>query len=132
MTQPEDALTALRALADGLLWPSESDYPIEVQILPEAPVDLDMLLRSLGLPAHTAVEQRTVYQLFANVCREHEWMDEEARAKVQHFIALRDALLGRLRNPVAYRVGEIDITLLVIGQDSTDRWLCLRTTAIET
>jgi hypothetical protein len=132
MTPSEDTLITLQTLAHGLLWPSESDYPIAVTALDGGPASMPVLLERLHLPVDAPIEQRTVYNLFANVCREADWMDDEARAKVQRFVALRDAILGRLRHPFAYRVGTIEITILVVGQDTTDRWLCLRTTAIET
>lgn len=127
------ALEALMAAADGLRMPSESDYPFEPftwagpgALTPEA------LVASLGLPPETPVETRTLERLFAPLTAEQNWMGAEERATCARFAALRAAIAAHLADVAVYRVGAVEIAVLIVGADAGGRLVGLRTTVVET
>ncbi|HWQ15685.1 MAG TPA: nuclease A inhibitor family protein, partial [Roseiflexaceae bacterium] len=130
---PGGALAAIAAAAQGLLVPSESDYPlVPFRWEGQAPLTPAALLAHLGLPPDTPVETRTLEAFFDPLARTADWMDEGQRAQAARFAALRDLIAARLRDVVVYRVGRVRITVLIAGQDAAGATVGLRTTLIET
>jgi hypothetical protein len=129
----DTALAELTAAADGLLVPSESDYPfVPFRWEGSGPLTPVALLAHLELPPDTPVETRAPETFFAPLTRIAEWMDEAQRAQAARFAALRDLIVARLRNAAVYRVGRVRITVVIAGQDAADTIVGLRTTLIET
>jgi|GEM_PF-1446479 len=128
-----DTLAALAAAVEGLLVPSESDFPLEPfrwegagRLTPEA------LLERLGLPPDTPVETRSSEAFFAPLARRADWMDAGQLAQADRFAALAALVAERLPDAVAYRAGQIRIAAVVVGQDRDGSAVGLRTTLIET
>ena len=133
MPNTDDALAALTTAAAGLLVPSESDYPFEA--VPWAgcgPLTPTALLAVLGLPPDTPVETRTLDAFFARLTPAAEWMDDGQRTQAARFGQLRDLIAARLTDVVVYRVGQIQITVIIAGADASGTTVGLRTTLIET
>lgn len=127
------SLRALMAAADGLLMPSESDYPFEPfcwkgvgELTPEA------LLVALGLPPDTPVEQRTLERQFAPLVRAWDGMDAAERAQRERFAALQAAFEAQLADIAVYRVGEVEIQVVIVGVDREGKRVGLRTTVVQT
>lgn len=130
---PQDALAAILAASDGLLMPSESDYPFELFRWPgPGPITPEALLAYLGLPPDTPVETRDALDLLDRLAAAQGWHGEEERATTARFAQLRDTLTAHLGDLVAYRVGRIQITLIIAGRDASGAIVGLRTTLIET
>lgn len=130
---PSDALSALVAAAEGLLMPSESDYPFEPFRWPgPGPLTPEALLAHLGLPPETPVETRDAAALFERLSAPRDWHGEPERATAARFAALRDAFATNLADVVVYRVGTITISLFILGRDPAGATVGLRTTVIET
>ena len=133
MPNTDDALAALTTAAAGLLVPSESDYPFdEFWWAGCGPLTPDTLVAALGLPPDTPVETRTLDAFFARLTTADEWMDDGQRAQAARFGQLRDLIAARLTDVVVYRVGQIQITVIIAGADTSGTTIGLRTTLIET
>lgn len=128
-----DALAVIAMAADGLLMPSESDYPFEPFRWPDAgPLTAEALLVHLGLPPETPVETSDGLALLDRLAAERDWHGEQERATAARFAKLRNTIAARLTDVVLYRVGHIQITVIIAGRDASGAIVGLRTTAIET
>jgi hypothetical protein len=132
---PTEFLTALGEAASGLLFPSESDYPLtpyrwvgdgDTEPTPEA------LLQAEGRPADTHVETRTVEELFGPLIEAREGWNEEERAEAERYRAIVLLLEAGLRELRVLRVGKIDIDVYVLGQHASGEWLGYKTRVVET
>ena len=127
------ALAALTAAADGLLVPSESDYPLEPfhwdgpDVLTPA-----TLLAALDLAPTTSVETRTLDAFFVPLTRVAPWMDAGERARAARFATLQRTIADHLADPVVYRVGARAIAVFLVGETANGCVVGLRTTVIET
>jgi DNA-binding MltR family transcriptional regulator len=130
---PSDALGVITAAAAGLLVPSESDYPLESFRWPgPGPLTPTSLLAHLDLPPDTPVETRSLDAFFGPLVVAHDSFDEGQRAAASRFASLRDLIAATLADLVVYRVGRIQITVIIAGADSDRNTVGLRTTLIET
>jgi hypothetical protein len=114
-----DALrNALAAPVDGLLWPSESDYPISVTV--GAPGGQGAILlpeiRALaGAPASAPVDARGLAPL-GQLGAEYPGIDEAGKNQAARFRALGAVLAANLTGTGSYYVGKIDLRVLVLGR----------------
>ena len=132
---PTELLTTLGAAASGLLFPSESDYPLT----PYRWVGTDgaepspaALIQAEGRKADTPVETRTVRALFEPLFVLQADATEEEKADVARYRALVDLLEAELRDLRVYRVGAVEIDVYVLGRHPSGEWLGLKTRVIET
>ena len=129
----DDTLAEIAAAADGLLVPSESDYPLEpFRWQGEGPLTPDSLRAHLELPPDAPVETRTLDAFFGPLARVADWMDEEQREQAARFAALRDLIAARLRDVAVYYAGRVQVTVVIAGQDPAGATVGLRTTLIQT
>ncbi|MBX0331543.1 nuclease A inhibitor family protein [Oscillochloris sp. ZM17-4] len=128
-----DDLADLTAAADGLLVMSESDYPLTPFRWPgPGPLTESALLAHLAMPPDTPVETRTLDAFLGPMAAEQDWFDDAQRAAATRFAALRDLLAARLADITVYRLGRIQITAIILGQDTAGDTVGLRTMLIET
>jgi hypothetical protein len=132
-TSPTDAVLAeLSAAAAGLLVLSESDYPLEPYrwdgAWPPTPAALSV---ALGAAPDATVEERSVAGFFAAQARTYDWQDDAERERAARFAALGALVAARLADPRLYRIGDIEITVLILGRVG-DEIVGLRTTVVET
>ncbi len=128
-----DAIRAeLAAAADGLLVTSETDAPLTPYTWPGADLPApEELLLALGLPPDTLVTTLSVADFFAPQAATYEWNDAAELARAVRFAELRDLVLARLETPQVYRVGEIEIIVLILGRVN-DAVIGLRSLLVET
>lgn len=128
-----DDLAVIMVFANGLLVPSESDYPFTPFRWPgPGPISASALLAYLELSPDTPVEERDFTTFFDRLATVQEWHTDEDRPRVARFAALRNALTARLRDLVVYRVGTIQIHVFIVGRSASDQLIGLRTLLIET
>lgn len=110
-----------------LLYMSESDYPFEVVSYPDAgtgEITPAHMLQLLGLPADTAVEQRTLDQFFTQYL-----MAGDDGAK---YLQMRNVLATNLTDLTVIRVGTVKIDIYLVGRTECGEIAGLTTIAIET
>ncbi len=133
----KDTRQILMHAADGLLYPSESDYPFEYVEWDGAMGDKEQLsegdiLQLVNKPAGTLVKLISLNDFFANVTQIQDWYEEEEKANVKRFIQLKETLQEHLSDIQVFKVGQIEIDTYIIGKILNSKWAGLSTVLIET
>lgn len=119
----DDLLQTLRAAADGLYYPSESDEPFEAFRWPG----------SAGRTARAAVAARAGADVPLDEQSPAAFFDPlAATADADRYRALRGALESAVRGLTVIRAGERRVAVHLIGRAPDGDWVGLRTTSIET
>lgn len=131
--ESSDALAAIAAAAEGLLMPSESDYPFEpFRWDGPTPLTPEALRAHLDLPPDAPIETRDAMALLDQLAAEQDWFGAEERTVAARFAALRDTIAAKLTDVVLYRIGTTRITLIIAGRDPGGDLVGLRTMVVET
>ena len=129
-----DALVAAVEIAcRGLVYPSERDYPIEPFFL-ENTADLtarELVDQIKGRFTGKFVEA-DFDQFFERLIKDQPWHTSLKKREVKKFRSLRNLLKTRLKNIRVYRFGEVQIDILVFGEDGRGNLAGIKTRAIET
>src|SRR4051812_13502100 len=105
-TPPKDELLAIRQAAEGLEYPSESDAPFEVLRWAAASATSAREAVKAKSAKDAPIEEVKVEAFFGQ-------LDETSDAA--RFRALRAALEAALTNLTVLRVGEVNVTIYVLG-----------------
>ena len=130
---PDSAtITQLRQATADLLWLSESDYPFEV-ITWERGVEMT----PKGLFAEVsegdvAVEAIPLADFFAGAISVEDWYEAEELAQVDRYQRLLHTIESNLTEVQVFRLGEVDITVYIVGKTLDGDMVGLKTHVIET
>lgn len=125
----------LEEAADGLMFQSESDYPVEAFFLEIAGKDsiIDEDILQIGnYPPDTSVTLVNFDDFFKVPTREQSWHGEEEKETVKRFQELVRILNENLRDIKVFKIGEIEIDVYVIGKADSDNFLGIKTKVVET
>lgn len=129
---PAADLTLEQAI-DGLLFPSETDAPIELFVWPEAqPFSPDALRTELGLDADSRLTTMDVESFFAPALRIEDWFSPERRARAEGFQQLLALLKQQLNAIHVYQFGQTEMPTVVLGHDEQGRLRGIKTVVVET
>ncbi|WP_437817195.1 nuclease A inhibitor family protein [Sorangium sp. So ce1078] len=129
---PEALLASLAEAAQNLLFPSESDHPLE-PFRSRGDASSPAGLRAAeGLDAETPVEVTTPGDFFAPVLEPPEDAGEAALAEAERYRRLAELLERHLTDVRVYRVGRVAIDVYILGRHPSGAWLGLRTKVVET
>src|SRR5262245_4460611 len=127
-------LEKLRQSTFGLLFMSESDYPFAViewdQTVEVTPDDLRQ--QTVGARPDTVVSKQSVDEFFRVATSTPAWKQGAELETARRYQALVQLLKENLTGLVVYRVGEIEITVYIIGKSESGKWCGLTTKVIET
>src|SRR5215475_10686083 len=118
-------------LTEGLLFMSETDAPLTYYELDPAksqrwpPSAGDQFLQLIGEAPATHVEKLAPEKFFRDLRPGNEDRENQVAA-------LQKAMIGELRNLEGFRVGEIQISIFVLGTDDSGKVAGLRTLSVET
>lgn len=132
-TQGEAALEALRQVAQGLLFPSETDAPIEPFFWPdEAPKtpSVEVVAKRLK-ESPSAIKTQSLATFFKPTLAEEEWHNAQEKAEVKRFQALLDVVKQSLEAVKVFRIGKVEIEVYVVGRIS-DGYAGFKTQVVET
>ncbi len=120
--------------AQGLLYPSESDYPFEYTAWDtEAKKLTKKLVRQFaGKSSAEPVKTQSLDEFFSNVTEIKDWYGEEEKATAAQFSQLKETLQGILKDIQVFKVGEIEITVFIMGKTTEGTCAGLSTKVIET
>lgn len=133
-----DALQArLERAAEGLVYSSESDRPFEFVRFPGANVPIaDLTLdevASLTDSLGADVTEITLDELLARHIERVDVQDVQARALIPRYESLRDTLRQSLGAVRVFRLGNVEVRCLVLGNDAESGELAgLETVSVET
>ncbi len=125
----------LQSALSGLLYRSESDYPLEMihwARVSDKQVDEEFILLQLGLDAGEKIEEQDAQKFLDECCQMQDWFSESERSMVQNFQILRGLLKQNLRNMRLFRIGELEVTVLLVGEDKNSDLSGFKTTSVET
>jgi hypothetical protein len=120
----------LTKLSDGLLFLSESEYPLEPFTWESETITPETILERSQKTADTTIEETTLDDFFAPVVTDEDWFEDEDRATAQKFRDLQAAIVT-LKNVQVFKVGKIEIDVYIVGAIGADI-VGLKTTIIET
>ena len=125
MAKKNAAVDALAKASQGLLFPSETDAPLEPFLWEGAGDKLtkDKVRQLAGAEKGAAVEETTLDDLLSTV-------PEEDRPQ---FDKLAGAIKGQLSGVKVYKVGdEPERQVYVVGKTSDGKWAGLKATVVQT
>jgi len=130
---------ALRQAATGLLFPSETDAPLEPFFWPDAvkpngeneALTAEGLATLAGVPLDTPIKTVKLESFFRPALKEEEWHNAEERAQAAKFQGLVKTLKATLTDVKVFRVGETSIDVYIVGKVEGG-FAGLRTTVVET
>lgn len=125
----DPAFDAIRTAATDLLYPSETDAPIELAIWPAGQTPAQ-LCASLGAAA--GYELRAGASFFAGPARTYPWSDPAEQERAARFRALQQIVETHLSDLRVCRVGALRIDLYLIGVTPEGYLAGLRTFVVET
>lgn len=129
----QELITALKIATEGLLWYSESEFPLQViywQNLENfQPITL---LEYTNHPAETKIVITDVESFFATATQEQEWHNEAEKAEVQRYQNLLNLLNNNLDHLQVYLLGEIEIDAYILGKTTNQAIAGLSTKIIAT
>ncbi len=126
-----DAMKRLAEAADGLLFSSESDYPLEPFVWDRPEPFAPALLHELaGLPADAPVQQVSLDDFFAPMLSTASGTPQ-ARKRASRTRRLLKTLRATLRDITVYKLGSVEMPAFVVGTREDGAVAGLRTTVVE-
>lgn len=120
----------LENAAKGLLMMSESDYPFTYFTNPAREINADLILSLAGKTAGTLIEETDIDRLLSNLTNTASGSVNQETA--HKFSNLSNQLKQELKQLKVYRVGEIQIEVLIIGLTKEGTVAGMHTKLIET
>jgi len=121
----------LAQASQGLLMPSESEYPFEVFIWKDVELTPQKILELTNYPPATFIEQVELDYFLRNVATEKDWHDKIQKENVANFQNLVQVIKDNLAEIRVYRIGTIEVNVYIIGK-TNDGLAGLATKVIET
>ncbi|MBP5972847.1 nuclease A inhibitor family protein [Brasilonema sp. CT11] len=117
MSDSSSEITAkLKDASNGLLMPSESEYPFEPLVWSGTELTPKKILELTGHPTDSPVETVALGDLFANLAYEQEWHDNQQKVDVSKFKKFLETLEGNLTDIQVFRIGRIKIDIYIVGK----------------
>jgi hypothetical protein len=127
---PKEITDRLSTLSKDLLFPSESEFPLEPFTWESATLTPETILSRSHKPSATPIESITLEDFFAPVVTDEDWFEDEDRAIAQRYRDMQ-GLIATLENAQVFKVGKIEIDVYIVGAIGPDL-VGLKTTVIET
>jgi hypothetical protein len=121
----------LTQASQGLLMPSESEYPFEVFIWEDVELTSERILELTNYPSATLIEEVELDYFFRNVAIEKDWHDKIQKENVAKFQNLVQVIKDNLAEIRVYRIGTIEVNVYIVGK-TNDGLAGLATKVIET
>lgn len=128
------AVAALRKATHGLLYMSESDEPFDVIHLDKpkdtfGAADARMVA---GRPADCLVQEERLDEFFNELAQNHDWHGPSETEDVRRYRELWLFFRNRLADATVFRLGEVQVDIIIIGRAADGQWVGVETRAVET
>jgi hypothetical protein len=132
-TRKADLTQQIKNASEGLWYISETD----AEIFPFTgsktdSVTKENLLKQIGKPPDTPVEERDFNQMFERFVKIQYWFGEEEKATAAKFAALKGVLEKNLTDLKVFKIGRIELDIYFVGLDKESNLAGFQTKAIET
>jgi len=127
-------LDQLKAAVEGLLYQSESDEPFEVLHWRDAGevCGPQQVLARAKCPTGTSIRARSLDDFFQDLAAAKSWYGEDEQATARKYQHLKNLILKELPKAQVFLLGEIEVSIWIIGKAGQDDWFAIKTKAIET
>lgn len=126
----------IEAAINGLYFLSESDEPFEyIELLAQDNfTELEELLRNeLGIQPKTLLERVSFDEFMSPLCEVLDWYGDDEKMQSQRYLNLMNLLQSRLTCLQVIRVGEVTVTIYILGKEEmSGKWAGIKTKSIET
>jgi len=124
-------IETLTQASQGLLMPSESEYPFEIFTWKNVELTAEKILELTNYPPETLIEEVELDYFFRNVATEKDWHDNIQKENVAKFKNLVQVIKDNLAELRVYRIGTIEVNVYIVGK-TNDGVAGLATKVIET
>jgi len=128
-------IDSLKEATEGLMFQSESDYPVEPFIMElegKESINSEDILQAMGYPDDTQVELVKFENFFKNAVKEQSWHGDEEKEIVKRFQELVHILKTNLEDIKVFKIGDIELDVYVIGKLELGYFSGIRTKVVET
>ncbi|MGD1699307.1 nuclease A inhibitor family protein [Dapis sp. BLCC M229] len=125
----------LHETAKGLLWMSESDYPLEAltwQFGQKILLDNEVVLKITKHSLDTPIKVIEFDSFFQGVVTHKDWHNSEEADTVKRYQEIVRLMKQYLSDLKVYKVGKIEIDVYIVGKTNTGDYAGLATISIET
>lgn len=132
---PADFKAQVTPLLTDLLYPSESDEPIEVvetHLRTAEPLTPSHIKEWFMLPPSVYVEKRPEADFWSPVTTIEDWFGEEEKETAKRFQQLKETVDRLLTDRQIFRVGDTEIDVYLLGKPADGPWVGLKTMVVET
>ncbi|MVM37149.1 nuclease [Spirosoma sp. HMF3257] len=122
-------------LLPDLLYPSESDEPIETvtcYLHQEDPLTVSQIKDWQMLPPSVYVEEMPEADFWAPVLTDQDWYGDEEKARTASFQQLNDLVTKELTVRQVFRVGEAEMDVYLLGRQANGERAGLKTKIVQT
>ncbi|MBW4485092.1 MAG: nuclease A inhibitor family protein [Tildeniella torsiva UHER 1998/13D] len=124
-------LSAMEGAMGGLFYPSESDALVSLVIYADALPDTTALGQKLGA-GEANLQIQPAEAFFRPVLNNPYWASEQGGHLAQKYANLRDVLETHLEDLKTIRIGEVNVTVYLLGRHSSGCYLGACTHVVET
>lgn len=133
MKTDDQLMSELEEAARGLMLMSESDHPLEVfKWEGDAELTQDFLRAQAEGEEDAHVEERNAREVFRAAASEPEWKRGAELETARRFQKLLRLMEVNLEDLAAYRVGEINMAVFIVGRAPSGNLIGLKTRVVET
>jgi len=122
-------------LLTDLYYPSESDEPVAYVDYPitfDPPLSVSQLKNFLLITPEVFTEEIPESQFWEPVVTEQDWYGEEEKTRTNRFRELQQRVTQFLTDRQAFRVGQTEVDLYLLGRKADGHWAGLKTKVVET
>lgn len=128
-----EIIAILKQASEGLLFMSESEYPILVFLWSGiAPVTPEKVVQQTDHSPDTPIKVIAVDDFFRIATKEEDWHSPEEQETVKKFQNLVQVIKANLSNPQVYRLGSKEVDVYILGTTPSSDLAGLSTKIIET
>ena len=135
MLSTDTLIDELRKLSTGLLYPSESDAPIDVFVWrtsEKGAITNDNIAFELHHPEDVHIGESEAEEFFDGVTDIYEWHTPEEIEETKQYQQLKDVFLANVSKPLQLWFGERKVDVVVYGRTSDGDYVGLHTFIVET
>lgn len=117
-----------------LVYRSETETPFAAvqDSVPRSEFEAINARELVGLGSEKSVRELSVAAFFAELTEAQEWHDAAEKQAVERCRTMHRIFTDTLASSKVFKIGEVQVTILIVGRTSDGYWVGARTEAVET